>query len=178
MGEFEASLIQFERAWRIRKEPKIKIGMTQCKDAILHTTAKKFDKDLIAKLIKSQQKPVKEQKTGKTQQQQSPEKKNKIKLDLKEKVKKEKIQKLQDKVLLGKVATDASFLRCFTQPDSADGDSNPSSPELVICASNIHSNYGLLILYSFYIQRRALEIATEALKYLEKRKTFWQQTGS
>ena len=109
--------------------------MTQCKDAILQTTAKKFDKDLIAKLIKSQQKPVKEQKTGKTKQPQSPEKKNKIKLDLKEKIKKEKIQKLQDKVLLGKVATDASFLRCFTQPD-ADGDSNPSSPELVICGLN------------------------------------------
>jgi len=71
----------------------------------------------------------------------------------KERRHKEKIQKVHDKMLLGQVATDASFLRGFLEPSLLnDGDLS-------------------------YEQKRAVEIASDALEYLEKRKTFWQQTA-
>ena len=116
MGEFEASLIQFERGWRMRKTPQMKTGLMQCKDAILNTVgqnAKPFDKDLVAKVVKEQEK--KKQKQLKKSEQRLSGAKTRSQMK-KENKKKEQLQRIQDKVLLGQVAPDASFLRGFLEP--------------------------------------------------------------
>jgi len=129
----------------------MKIGLMQCKDAILNTVgpnAKGFDKEIITKMIKEQEKKSLKQK--KEQRLSGAKSRSQLK---KERRHKEKIQKVHDKLLLGQVATDASFLRGFLEPSML--------------------NSGDLS----YEKRRALEIASDALEYLEKRKTFWQQTA-
>ena len=119
MGEFEASLIQFERGWRVRQGPQMKSGLLQCKNAILNTVgqnAKGFDKDLVAKMIKEQEKQKQKEKL-KSDQRGGGLTGSKTRSQLKkEKKKNEKVQKMQDKVLLGKVAGDATFLRDFLEP--------------------------------------------------------------
>ena len=172
MGEFEASLIQFERGWRVRQGPRMKSGLLQCKNAILNAVgqnAKGFDKDLIAKMIKEQEKQKQKEKLKADQKGGLNGSKTRSQLK-KEKKKYEKIQKTQDKVLLGKVASDATFLRDFLEPSvKVDKMSTEQVTKLQMYLCNqCHVSY---------FQRRAIEIATDALEYLEKRKTFWQQTA-
>ena len=155
MGEFEASLIQFERGWRVRKGRQMKRGLMQCKDAILNTvgnTAKGFDKKLIAKMLKEKEKQRK--LAAKTPEERLGEKTRSKSQQQKEAKRQEKLKKRQDRVLLGQVAGDASFLRGILEPGVSMTDENISEE-----------------------QRRVMEIATDALQYLEKRKTFWQQTA-
>ena len=132
MGEFEASLIQFERGWRVRQGPQMKSGLLQCKNAILNAVgqnAKGFDKDLITKMIKDQEKQKQKEKIKADQRLNGSKSRSQLK---KEKKKNEKVQKMQDKVLLGKVAGDATFLRDFLEPS---GKKETISTEQVIWIS-------------------------------------------
>ena len=56
MGEFEKGLVQFERGWRSRQDPKMKIGLQKCKDAVSNAVGpngKEFDIDLVQRVMES-----------------------------------------------------------------------------------------------------------------------------
>ena len=117
MGEFEASLIQFERGWRMRKIPSMKVGLMQCKDAILNTVgnnARGFDKEVITKLIRAREREARKNLTKSADPRLS-DPKSPAQLR-KEKQKTERMQERQDLVLLGRVAPDTKFLRDFLEP--------------------------------------------------------------
>ena len=117
MGEFEASLIQFERGWRVRKIPSMKVGLMQCKDAILNTVghnARGFDKMVITRLIRAREREAKKNQTKSADPRLS-DPKSPAQLR-KEKERTEKMQERQDLVLLGRVAPDTKFLREFLVP--------------------------------------------------------------
>ena len=107
MGEFEKSLIQFERGWRWRRGSVMKTGLVQCKDAILNTVgpnAKPIDVDIVKKITKEKEK--KKIKTPKTL------------IEAKSKTKPERKGKVKDNILLGKMGRDVRFLRDLLGPDT------------------------------------------------------------
>ena len=117
MGEFEASLIQFERGWRVRKIPSMKVGLMQCKDAILNTVghnARGFDRELITKLIRAREREARKNQTKSADPRLS-DPKSPAQLR-REKQKTDRMQERQDLVLLGRVAPDTKFLREFLVP--------------------------------------------------------------
>ena len=110
----------------------MKSGLLQCKNAILNAVgqnAKGFDKDLITKMIKDQEKQKQKEKIKADQRLNGSKSRSQLK---KEKKKNERVQKMQDKVLLGKVAGDATFLRDFLEPS---GKKETISTEQVIWIS-------------------------------------------
>ena len=154
MGQFEKGLVQFERGSRVRSDLRMKSGLTQCKDAILNAVgpnARGFDLELVGKVIKEMEDRKKAADTS-TQGQQQVKTRKQIRNERK---RREAKRKRIDRVLLGQVAKDATFLRGLVGYDK-DVVPRADTPE----------------------QKKILEIATDALQYLEKRKIFWQQTAS
>ena len=176
MGEFEASLIQFERGWRVRKIPSMKVGLMQCKDAILNTVgnnARGFDRELINKLIRTREREARKNQTKSADPRLS-DPKSPAQLR-KEKQNTERMQERQDLVLLGRVAPDTKFLREFLVPRPQPVGRSLSYEQ--VQDKHMYIDCSEKLDFVFF-QRRALEIATDALQYLENRKTFWQATGS
>ena len=107
MGEFEKSLIQFERGWRWRPGSMMKTGLMQCKDAILNTvgpSAKPIDIEVLKKIEnEKERKKIKNQKTL---------------TDAKSTAKNERNDKVQDNIVLGKMGRDVTFLRDLLGPDT------------------------------------------------------------
>lgn len=162
MGEFEKGLIQFQRGWRTRQDPKMKIGLLKCKDAIANAVgpnAKEFDIDLVQKVIENMEEekkdPNKQKLPGRTlaEQAQFLSKKKLALLRRKREAKRNKI----DRLLLGDVAKDATFLRRLA---GIDLEKETADQEMTKCQENV------------------IKIAKEALGYLEKRRNFWQQIAS
>ena len=63
LGQFEKALVQFERGWRVRQDPEIKIGIVKCRDVILNTVganAGEYDIKVVEKVIQ-QMKEIKEE---------------------------------------------------------------------------------------------------------------------
>ena len=109
-------MIQFERGWRMRRSVQMKTGLMQCKDAILNTVglnARALDKEIIKKMMKEEEKQ--RRLAVRTPEQRLGERRSKMEVR-RETRKKEKMERRQDKVLLGQVAGDASFLRNILQP--------------------------------------------------------------
>ena len=105
MGLFENALMQFQRGWKFRADPAIKIGMTKCRDVILNTLGdpnKEYDKGIVEKVIK-------EMEDSKLENNPKPKKKIS---ERKEQVKsKDKFD--NGKLLLGKMNEDVKFLQNF-----------------------------------------------------------------
>ena len=117
MGEFEKGLMQFERGSRVRCDLKMKSGLTQCKDAILNAVgpnARDFDLQLVGKVIKDMEDKKKAGNQTKLQGQQQIKTRKQLRL---ERRKREAKRKRIDKVLLGEVAKDATFLRSLVGYD-------------------------------------------------------------
>ena len=101
----------------MRKIPSMKVGLMQCKDAILNTVghnARGFDKEVITRLIRAREREAKKNQT-KSEDPRLSDPKSPAQLR-KEKEKTEKMQERQDLVLLGRVAPDTKFLREFLVP--------------------------------------------------------------
>ena len=154
MGEFEKGLLQFQRGWRMRPHPMMKTGLQKCKDAIANAVgpnAKEFDVELVQKVIEREEKDKRERAGVRKESQDPMQLLSKKKLNLlrmKREVKRRKV----DRLLLGDVAVDASFLRRL-----AGVDVDQEATEFTKCQESI------------------IKIAKDALGYLEKRKNFWQQ---
>ena len=155
MGQFEKGLVQFERGSRVRSDLRMKSGLMQCKDAILNAVgpnAREFDIELVGKVIKDMEDRKNAANNSNTPGQQQLKTRKQIRNERK---RREAKRKRIDRVLLGQVAKDATFLRSLVGYDK-DVVPRADTPE----------------------QKKILEIATDALEYLEKRKIFWQQTAS
>ena len=115
MGEFEKGLVRFQKGWKTRMDPKMRNGIQKCKIAIENAVGKNskpFDIDLVEKVIKENEKD----KVAKPDRaaidaaklEESSKSKSRRKL---ERLRREDKRKKIDRLFLGKVAEDASFLR-------------------------------------------------------------------
>ena len=153
MGEFEQGLLQFQRGWRTRPHPSMKIGLQKCKDAIANAigpNAKDLDEDLVKKVIEVQEK----EKNGKRKDSEEVVQLLSKKKILKMKRKREAERRIVDRLLLGNIALEASFLRKLAEVDKEEESKDIEVSEYQMCV---------------------IRIAEDALNYLEKRKNFWQQ---
>ena len=94
----------------------------------------------------------------------------KSKLSAREKNKRETKEKVEDRILLGKLGPDVRFLKDLLGSDTEIVVPPSVSVEQVPVVGEKQNNKGI------FSQRRVLEMATDALRYLENRKIFWQQT--
>ena len=156
MGEFEQGLLEFQRGWRARPHPMMKIGLQKCKDAIANAigpNAKDFDVDLVEKVVASTAKDKdKKERLQSAEHVALMSEKKKILLRRRREAERQKV----DKLLLGNIAVDATFLRGL----AGIAEDKEEGKELTAC------------------QECIIKIAREALNYLEKRKTFWQQIAA
>ena len=121
MGEFEKGLVVFQRGWRRRMDSKMKSGMQKCKIAIENAVgphSRQFDVGLVESVMKEMEKeklPKPDRaalEAAKLQEAcKSKEKKKQ------ERSRRERRRKKLDKILLGKVAEDCSFLRGLAKVD-------------------------------------------------------------
>lgn len=150
MGRFEKALMLFEKGWKIRQDTEMKAGITMCREVILNTVghAMEYDKSIVRKVVRE-------------------ENKIKMKADLamsfntkikasEDALKKEQERRNADKKILGKMQKDLDFLQNFLKFQDSDINQTNSQNE----------------------DRNVKNTTTNALDYLEKRKTFWQQTAT
>ena len=122
MGEFEKGLVQFQKGLKIRMDSKMKNGMQKCKIVIENAVgpnAKQFEVDLVEKVVKEMEKMKNAPKldraaleAARIQESYKSEKKRRL-----ERLRREQRRKKMDRLLLGQVAVDASFLRVLAGVD-------------------------------------------------------------
>ena len=139
MGQFEKGLLQFERGWRVRCDPRMKSGLLQCKDAIVNAVgpnAKEFDLELVGKVIKDMEDKKKVANQAKSQDPPQAKTRKQIRQQRK---RREAKRKRIDRVLLGEVAKDATFLRSLVGYDKGVAP-RADTPEQVLFESCILSH--------------------------------------
>ena len=147
MGEFEQALVQFERGYRVRQDPALRSGMVKCRDVIKRTVGD-ADRQYSVSVV---EKAIREMARVKELEVKAELEKTKLaKQSDKKKQKAEKTpdMKKTDRQLLGKFNKDVLFLEKFITNQTTIN----STPD-------------------------AQKMAVDALKYLEGRKNFWQQTA-
>ena len=95
----------------------MKVGLMQCKDAILNTVgqnARGFDRELITKMMRAREREARRHET-KSADPRLTDHRSPAQIS-KEKQMSERLQVRQDLVLLGRVAPDTKFLRDFLEP--------------------------------------------------------------
>ena len=148
MGEFEQALVQFERGYRVRQDAALRAGMVKCRDVIKRTVGDAGRQYCVTVVEKA----IKEMARVKEQEAKAAIEKTKItsKHTEKKKQKADKTPEMKktDRQLLGKFNKDVLFLEKF-----------------ITTQTTKNSN------------EDAQKMAVDALKYLEGRKNFWQQTA-
>ena len=142
----------------------MRTGVMQCKDVILNTigpSAKPMEAQLVKRVVKENEKKKKTEKDLPLR---------KSKLSAREKNKRKTKEKVEDRILLGKLGPDVRFLKDLLGSDTEIVVPPSVSVEQVPVVGEKQNNKGI------FSQRRVLEMATDALRYLENRKIFWQQT--
>ena len=151
LGQFENALVVFQRCWRTRQDGEIKAGIAMCKEVILSTVgnnAMEYDKKVVKKVIR-------EQKQQEMKAQLAASFKTKVNASQSAK-QKEQAKRDADRNILGKMQKDLDFLQGFLKfQDSKRHQTNFQCED-----------------------QKVKTKTTAALDYLEKRKTFWQQTAS
>ena len=121
MGEFEKGLVVFKRGWRKRMDTKMKEGMQKCRIAIENAVgcnSKQFDHEIVEKVIADMEKgelPKVDNATLEAERLQEAYKSERKRKQ--EKERRERKRKKLDKILLGRVAEDCSFLRILAGVD-------------------------------------------------------------
>ena len=148
MGEFEQALVQFERGYRVRQDAALRAGMVKCRDVIKRTVGDAGRQYCVTVVEKA----IKEMARVKEQEAKAAVEKTKLasKHTEKKKQKADKTPEMKktDRQLLGKFNKDVLFLEKF-----------------ITTQTTKNSN------------EDAQKMAVDALKYLEGRKNFWQQTA-
>jgi len=148
MGEFEQALVQFERGYRVRQDAALRAGMVKCRDVIKRTVGDAGRQYCVTVVEKA----IKEMARVKEQEAKAAVEKTKMasKHTEKKKQKADKTPEMKktDRQLLGKFNKDVLFLEKF-----------------ITTQTTKNSN------------EDAQKMAVDALKYLEGRKNFWQQTA-
>ena len=148
MGEFEQALVQFERGYRVRQDAALRAGMVKCRDVIKRTVGDAGRQYCVTVVEKA----IKEMAKVKEQEAKAAIEKTKMasKHTEKKKQKADKTPEMKktDRQLLGKFNKDVLFLEKF-----------------ITTQTTKNSN------------EDAQKMAVDALKYLEGRKNFWQQTA-
>ena len=106
LGQFEKALVQFERGWRVRQDPEIKIGIVKCRDVILNTVganAGEYDIEVVEKVIQQ----MKEMDIAK---KNKPDTESEERSQVQEK---RKAKKDPDLFVLGRMNEDVRFLEDF-----------------------------------------------------------------
>ena len=147
MGEFEQALVQFERGYRVRQDPALRSGMVKCRDVIKRTVGD-ADRQYSVSVVEKAIREMARVKELEVKAQIERTKMAKQSVKKKQKAEKTPEMKKTDRQLLGKFNKDVLFLEKF-----------------ITTQTTKNSNAD------------AQKMAVDALKYLEGRKNFWQQTA-
>ena len=176
LGEFEKGLLVFQRGWKKRVHPKMLNGMHKCRTAIENSVGRhsaKFNAGLVEKVVRHWEKEKLPKPTKAELEDSLLQESLKTEEELKaEELKKEKRISKLDRLFLGRVAEDCSFLRRLAPTeDNAD--------QIALSPFQAKQHRKIFISLQLWIFQRNIAIVTlDTLAYLERRKQFWQQTSS